>query len=33
LLPWAGIALGTLFCGVLGVLYRKIVSRIIEGRM
>lgn len=33
LLPWAGIALGTMFCGVLGLLYRKIVSRIIEGRM
>lgn len=33
LLPWTGIALGTLFCGVLGILYRKIVSRIIEGRM
>ncbi|MDX9729751.1 MAG: hypothetical protein RBT50_10860 [Bacteroidales bacterium] len=33
LLPWAGIALGTLFCGMLGLLYRKIVSRIIEGRM
>jgi len=33
LLPWTGIALGTLFCGVLGLLYRKIVSRIIEGRM
>ncbi len=33
MLPWAGIALGTLFCGMLGVLYRKIVSRILEGRM
>jgi len=33
MLPWAGIALGTLFCGMLGLLYRKIVSRIIEGRM
>lgn len=32
LLPWAGIALGTLFCGVLGILYRKLVSRILEGR-
>lgn len=32
LLPWAGIALGTLFCGVLGILYRKLVSRFIEGR-
>ena len=33
LLPWAGIALGTMFCGVLGLLYRKLVTRIIEGRM
>lgn len=32
LLPWAGIALGTMFCGVLGLLYRKLVTRIIEGR-
>lgn len=33
LLPWTGIALGTLFCSVLGILYRKLVSRIIEGRI
>jgi hypothetical protein len=33
MLPWAGIALGTLFCGMLGLIYRKIVSRILEGRM
>ena len=32
LLPWTGIALGTIFCGVLGLLYRKLVTRIIEGR-